>query len=54
VFALSRLPRDQAVPELLDVARTHRDPQVRSRALFWLGETGDPRALDLFEEVLRR
>jgi hypothetical protein len=54
VFALSRLPRDQAVPELLEVARTHRDPQVRKRALFWLGETGDERALDLFEEVLRR
>jgi HEAT repeat protein len=54
VFALSRLPRDQAVPELLEVARTHRDPQVRKRALFWLGETGDHRALDLFEELLRR
>jgi hypothetical protein len=54
VFALSRLPRDQAIPELLEVARTHRDPQVRKRALFWLGETGDRRALDLFEEVLRR
>jgi hypothetical protein len=54
VFALSRLPRDQAVPELLEVARTHRDPLVRKRALFWLGETGDHRALDLFEELLRR
>ncbi len=53
VFAVSQLPKDQGIPILLDVARTHRDPEIRSKALFWLGQTGDPRALDLFEEVLR-
>jgi len=26
---------------------------VRSQALFWLGQSGDPRALALFEEVLK-
>jgi hypothetical protein len=26
---------------------------VRSQALFWLGQSGDPRAIDLFESVLR-
>ncbi len=53
VFAVSQLPKDQGVPLLIEVARSHRDPQVRSKALFWLGQSGDARAIDLFEELLR-
>lgn len=54
VFALSQLPADEGVPQLIRLARTHRVPQVRKAALFWLGESGDPRALALFEEILLR
>ena len=54
VFALSQLPRDEGVPRLITLARGHRDPRVREKALFWLGQSGDPRALALFEEILRR
>ena len=53
VFALSQLPRDDGVPRLITLARTHRDPRVREKAMFWLGQSGDPRALALFEEILR-
>ncbi|HEX7088378.1 MAG TPA: HEAT repeat domain-containing protein [Vicinamibacterales bacterium] len=53
VFALSRLPADEGVPRLIAVARTHRDPHVRKQAMFWLGQSGDPRALQFFEDVLR-
>jgi hypothetical protein len=52
VFALSQLPREQGVPILIRTARTHRDPKVRRQALFWLGQSDDPRALALFEEIL--
>jgi len=54
VFALSQQPRDVGVPALIQVARTNRDPEVRKKAFFWLGQTGDPRAVALFEEVLAR
>lgn len=54
VFAVSQLPKEEGVPLLIEVARTHRDPEIRRKALFWLGQTQDPRAVDLFEEVLRR
>jgi hypothetical protein len=54
VFALSQLPKDVGVPALLQVARTNRDPEVRRKAFFWLGQTGDPRAIALFEEILTR
>ena len=52
VFALSQLPKDEAVPELLHVAQTNPDPSVRKDAIFWLGQTRDPRALAYFEQIL--
>lgn len=54
VFALSQRPREEGVPTLLRIARTHRDPMLRRRAIFWLGQSNDPRALALFEELLTR
>ena len=54
VFALSQLPHDTGVPLLINVARTNRDPAIRRKALFWLGQSHDPRALNLFEELLLR
>jgi hypothetical protein len=54
VFALSQEPHDVGVPALIQIARTNRDPGVRRKAFFWLGQTNDPRALALFEEVLTK
>jgi len=54
VFVLSQLPRREGVPALLDVARQNPDQRTRGHALFWLGQSGDPRALDLIESILRR
>jgi hypothetical protein len=53
VFALSQLRGHAGVEPLLQVARTNRDPAVRRKAIFWLGESGDPRAIALFREILR-
>jgi hypothetical protein len=52
VFALSRLPKDQGVPLLVEVARTNRNRAVRRQAMFWLGQSRDPRAVTFFEEIL--
>ena len=52
VFALAQLPRHQGIPELVTVARDNPDARVRSQAMFWLGQSGDPRAFALFEEIL--
>lgn len=54
VFALSQRPKNESVPALIKIARTNRDPEIRKKALFWLGQSHDPRALDLFEELLTR
>lgn len=50
VFALSQL--ENGVPELLRLLREGREPEVRRQALFWLGQSEDPRALAALEEVL--
>ena len=53
VFALSQRPADEGVPALIRIARTNRHPELRRKALFWLGQSEDPRALTLFEELLQ-
>ncbi len=52
VFALSRRPRDEAIPALIEIARGPAHPRIRQRALFWLGQSRDERAMRLFEELL--
>ena len=52
VFALSQLPKERSVPMLIDIARTNASPSVRKKAIFWLGQSGDEKALKFFEEIL--
>jgi len=54
VFALSQRPTDEGVPALIRIAKQNRDPDLRRKAIFWLGQSDDPRALSLFEELLTR
>ena len=53
VFVLSQLPRREGLPALLEIVRSNHDRKVRRQALFWLGQSGDARALALFESLLR-
>ncbi len=52
VFALSQLPKDEGVPKLIEVAQSNHNREVRKQAIFWLGQSNDPRALAFFEKVL--
>ena len=52
VFAISQRSKDESVPLLIKIAKTHANPAVRKQAIFWLGQTGDERALDFFKEIL--
>ena len=54
VFALSQRPHDEGVPALIKIAKQNPDPELRRKAIFWLGQSEDPRALSLFEELLTR
>ena len=52
VFALSELDGEEGIEALLRIARGSGDPRIREKAMFWLADSGDPRALALFEEIL--
>jgi hypothetical protein len=52
VFALSQIPNGDGIPKLIEVARTHNNRAVRQQAVFWLGQSRDPRALSFIENVL--
>jgi HEAT repeat protein len=54
VFAISQRPKDEAVPLLIKIARNHPKAAVRKQAMFWLGQTGDERALEFFKEILNK
>ena len=52
IFALSQL--HDGTDWLLRVLRARKDPESVKRALFWLGQSDDPRALEEIEKILDR
>ena len=53
VFALQQLPPDRGIPLLINLAKNNSDPGVRKKAMFWLGQSNDPRALEFIANVLK-
>ena len=53
-FVLSQRHDEESVDKLIDIARVDRDVKVRKQALFWLGQSRDPKALKFFRELLTR
>src|SRR5499426_1943687 len=41
----------RTTPMLMELARDQTDPKTRKKAIFWLGQSGDERAVDLLKEV---
>jgi HEAT repeat protein len=54
VRAISERKADEAVPLLIKIAKTHSNQLVRKQAIRALGESGDPRAVEFFREVLSK
>jgi HEAT repeat protein len=53
VRAISERRAEESVPLLIKIAKTHPNQLVRKQAIRSLGESGDPRAVEYFREVLR-
>jgi len=52
VNALVRFPNQEGIPKLIEVARTHSNPEVRRQAMLRLGDSKDPRAVEFFAQIL--
>jgi len=51
-FVASQRRDNEAIDKLIDIARGDRDSEVRKQAMFWLGQTKDPRAIKFFRDIL--
>jgi HEAT repeat protein len=52
IFALSQVKDPGAFDQLATIARKDPDSEMRKKALFWLGQSNDPRAASLIEQML--
>jgi hypothetical protein len=53
-FVLSQRRDDPSLDKLMDIARRDPNTQVRTQAMFWLGQSHDARAVQFFKDILRR
>jgi len=54
VFVYSQRREPQAFDKMLDIARRDPDPEIRKKAIFWIGQSKDPRATQFIQELLER
>jgi HEAT repeat protein len=55
VLLMSRRPNDPAITDrLISIVKTSKDRELREQAMFWLGQSKDPRATQLLEEMLKQ
>jgi len=52
-FVLSQRRDDAAIHKLIEIARRDPDSHVRKQAMFWLGQSRDPQAIQFFKDILR-
>ena len=55
IFVLSQRNRDgKALEKLMDIAKSDKDKELRGKAVFWLGQSRDPRAVKFLEDLISR
>jgi HEAT repeat protein len=55
IFVLSQKGNNpSAVDKLMDIAKTDRDPELRKKAIFWLGQSRDPRVQQFLVDLINR
>ena len=54
IWVLSQSKSRAAADKLIDIARNDRDPQMRKKAIFWLGQMNDPRVQQLLLDIITK
>jgi len=52
IFSVADIDSEAGVDLLIEIARNDQSNEMRQMAIFWLGDSGDPRALEYLEELL--
>jgi HEAT repeat protein len=54
VFVYSQRDEPAALDKLIEIARRDPNPELRKRALFWVGQSEDPRAVQVLQEIIEQ
>ena len=55
IFVFSQRGRDtKAQDKLMDIARNDKDKEMRTKAIFWLGQSRSPRAVQCLQELINQ
>jgi HEAT repeat protein len=54
IFVMAEDGGQAAADKLVAIARKDPDPELRKKALFWLGQIDDPRAAQVLEEIISK
>jgi len=55
IFVLSQRQSDKAaIDKMFDIARNEKDPELRKKAIFWLGQSRDPRVQQFLMDLINR
>jgi len=54
IFVYSQRRDSKMVDKLLDIAKNDRDPALRKKAIFWLGQSHDPRVQQFLLDLINR
>lgn len=52
IFVYSQRNEPQALDELMAIAENEKDPELRRKAIFWLGQSRDPRVADFLARLI--
>lgn len=54
IFVYSQRREKEAVDKLMDIARKETDRELRKKAVFWLGQSKDPRAAEFLMQLINQ
>lgn len=54
IFVLSQRKESAAIDKLIDIAKNDPNSELRKKALFWVGQSHDPRAAEVLQSILEQ
>jgi hypothetical protein len=54
IFVYSQRDEPAALDKLIEIAKRDSSPDLRKRALFWLGQSEDGRAVEALQEIIEQ
>ncbi|MGH7659196.1 MAG: HEAT repeat domain-containing protein, partial [Gemmatimonadales bacterium] len=54
IFVYAQSDEKAATDKLIDIVRRESNPDLRKKALFWLGQSDDPRVIDVLQSVIEQ